>query len=62
MEASLGKTFFLVDRGRRYEDLTFFFDSLLTLILQPLFKVPLSNTNGCHVILFSGLLLKVSLA
>lgn len=42
--------------------LLFPFDSLLTLILQPLFKVPLSNTNGCHVILFSGLLLKVSLA
>lgn len=38
------------------------FDSALTVILQPSFKVPLSIPNGCHVAALSGLLLKVSLA
>lgn len=38
------------------------FDSALTVVLQPSFKVPLSIPNGCHVAALSGLLLKVSLA
>lgn len=38
------------------------FDSALTVVLQPSFKVSLSIPNGCHVAALSGLLLKVSLA